>query len=53
MPTPMQNVFIGISLIFIAMAIKGHANVLVAEAAEKKAQAQKQKAPLYYRTATS
>ena len=50
--TPAKTIFIILSLIFIFMAIKGQANVLVHEAEERKKQALKQKSPLYYRTGT-
>jgi len=50
--TPAKTIFIILSLIFIFMAIKGNANVLAHQAQERKRQALKQKAPLYYRTGT-
>ena len=45
-----QIIFIIASLVFIFMSIKAHANVLAHQAAQKKQQQQRQKAPLYYRT---
>jgi len=47
--TSAKTIFIILSLIFIFMAIKGHTNVLAHQAQERKKQALKQKAPLYYR----
>ena len=49
---PPKVLFIIMSLIFIFMAIKAHSNTLAKKAKAKKAQQRRQRAPLYYRTAS-
>ena len=49
---PAQVLFIIMSLIFIFMAIKAHSNTVAQKAKAKKVQQRRQRAPLYYRTAS-
>ena len=48
----LKVIFIIMSLLFIFMAIKAHANIIAQQVTSKKKQQQREKAPLYYRVAT-